>query len=466
MRKTVVPLVLAAALALGAEGADAGLTAGPARADAFPMWLQDPNGLKLQLCLESRNPKNPEAGPCLFAMRGKNILEAAYWSAEGFIEHPDFDRILLVMALEAEVVAPEPVDPEAPPTAAPAGPTVFNMMRFRMDPVKEKPLPEGIYTVETPFGSFTVAVTAGVARQNPERVDVLVGRVNGQLAVGEENFLSFPLAAGTPPVLDGPISVFPRAAVAPPGFVGDAAEIPEPGAPPAPPAVNPGPPPTGEQPLVGAPGGSTFRITYPDGTTVVGGAPGQALFTVQGSIFETPGAAASVTASFSKPNRRTGTLTIATPTGGTANAAAFGPQLPPPAADTNGDQITELAVPSGTSATVTFTGARPAIPRRVVLTPAGGGDPVVTQVTDAITGTATFTVNRRTGLGTLRIVANSGFDTLPAPQRPQLTTMVNDQPVALNRAGSVIIRNLPANPGSVTINSTAGGTAVIPVSMR
>lgn len=466
--KKAIPIMAAAATLFGAAISDAALTLGPTNATTkFPQYLTDPNGLKLQLCLDSRNPANPEAGPCFFEKKGGKIIEAAYWMAEGTIDDTPYKRVMLIMGIEAEVIPAgvHPVDPEEPiPAPEAVGPTLINLMRFRMEP-GATPLQTGNYLVTTPFGAFTVPVAEGTPKQDPDGIDVLVGRdATGALVVGMENFVSAAdFAAGAQ--LDGPVSFFPKAFIAPPGFVGDGAELleaPEPGVK-VPKNINPGPEPTGPQVLVGGGVVSAFTVLLPDGTTI--GSPAAATFSVQGSIYESANAAASgLTATVGKiAKKKAAEITVTSPEAGVATAAAFGPQLET-TVDANLDGVTELDVPAATPA-IAPAGTLANFPRRVVFTPTAGGETVVAQVTDALSGTVKYNFKPKAGNGVLTIRMNSGFDKLAPKDRPKMTATIGGVEYPLNPAGNKTIPKfvVPEGVTDVTVTSSTGGSVVIPI---
>lgn len=455
-RELIMPFAMLLLAMVFAPAVQAQLVTGPPRPDGFPQWLEDPSGLRVELGLVTRNPRLPaEAGPTLFdvAARGR-IIEAGYWSAEADIVDPAFTRILLIMATEAEV------DPLL-------GPLLANVMRFRMDPVTPGSIPVGNYTVDTPFGSFSFTVDAATPRLNVDGVDILIGRDAGGLVVGLENAIdALPVPAGT--AFDGPINAFPRADLAPVGFLGDAGELPvlpEPGAPPPRPVPGliPGPDPTGPQPLLDAPFGSTFRIHFPDGTTILGEAAGAATFSVQGQIFEDAGAAGVLTALLDRPARRGGTLTVTATVNGVVSNTAFADPLPTPAIPTAILGISAANVLANTPTVFTFAGAATAPPQRIAITPAGATIPVVAQVADVVTADVIWRPARG---GILTIRARSSFRFAPVAMRPTLTAIVGGVPHVLNPAGNITLRGV-ANPGTVTIISSQGNTeTVIPVIAR
>lgn len=146
------PLLLLSALLLFglAQTATAALQAhGPiSNNNGFPIWYEDQNGLRLDLCLdqngfcltEEPNPGAPISFPDNFGP------EMFWWSAGAALDDPVNTGLNaeLVLALEAVAGEPNPVD---------GGQVAFARIRIRVD----VPQP-GEYTVTHPFGERTFTV--------------------------------------------------------------------------------------------------------------------------------------------------------------------------------------------------------------------------------------------------------------------------------------------------------------------
>jgi hypothetical protein len=111
----------------------------------FPLWYQDEQGRRLQLCLDS-------ATLCLSTVTGTPSVttaginfpgEAFYWSAEANIARSVGDDALLVLAKEAAFTTEE---------AEVGGQITFDRIRVRIDELT----PGATYTITHPFGVMTV----------------------------------------------------------------------------------------------------------------------------------------------------------------------------------------------------------------------------------------------------------------------------------------------------------------------
>lgn len=115
----------------------------------FPLWHQDEQGRKLELCLDS-------ATLCLSSVTGAPSVttaginfpgEAFYWSAEAQIPRNVGDDALLVLAKEAAFTTED---------AAVGEQIVFDRVRVRIDALT----PGATYTVTYPFGVLTLVADA------------------------------------------------------------------------------------------------------------------------------------------------------------------------------------------------------------------------------------------------------------------------------------------------------------------
>lgn len=446
MKNLISTSLLALALTLAGQAAEAALTAGPPDAKGFPTTLAD-GKFVLDQCGTVR--PGLVGGPC-------ELGEPMYYALDTRQATATLSRLQLVVEV-APLVAP----------VAAGGKQVVNEMRLRMVPAGKNIIQEGTYNVTTPFGDFTFTVPGG-PKATTKKVDILIIRNDlGQLVVGEPVPVPIPLAEGAP--IPGPIDRFIPAAVAPPGFLGDMGD---PAIPLSAKAKAMGPPPTGEQPLVG---GGIFRVVLADGTptgTLIGESD---KFFVLGSVVKTINAPEVVPPVISVDlNGNATTITSIAPNTFGMSAAAFGTQLPPPAV-----AATDPAMATMTVAPPTITGpfnpfpAKALPPQKIVQVSGLGGSLTnpsqvsVTQVPDAVSGTASF--NARTGV--LLIKASSNQAKLPIKQRPALTATVNTatpQTVKLNTAGNATVRlgRGAAKPTTISVTSTAGGTVIITPSCK
>lgn len=207
----------------------------------FPLWHQDEQGRKLQLCLDS-------ATLCLSTVTGTPQVntnginfpgEAFYWSAEAQIPRSVGDDALLVLAKEAAFTTEDATVGEQ---------ITFDRLRIRIDALT----PGATYTITHPFGVKTVVADDA-------------GEINTTTDVG---------CGGSPcdfrMSMNGGNNVFLRwdpafAPAAPAGYLGD---------------------PTVEHRVTGSPFGTNiFKVDGPN----VGGAGVNTiqtvLFTVSGKIF-------------------------------------------------------------------------------------------------------------------------------------------------------------------------------------
>ncbi|RMD69765.1 MAG: hypothetical protein D6819_06085, partial [Gammaproteobacteria bacterium] len=206
----ILPTLAAALLLLGGQAAfgipggcptegATPLTIGPLNPqNGFPVWVQDSQGLALELCLDSTPPGSGLPPNCFFdpPIPGDPFSqqigfgeEAFYWSADTSIATSRIDA-LLVMAVEAAFLNGPPINGEQFP---------FTRLRIRVD------VPEpGIYTVTHPYGQEQFIVDAvGAGQEIRESFDI--------------EFASSSTHQGRV----GPLLVFDPLADAPLGFVGD-----------------------------------------------------------------------------------------------------------------------------------------------------------------------------------------------------------------------------------------------------
>ncbi|MBI2877289.1 MAG: hypothetical protein HYY20_10440 [Candidatus Tectomicrobia bacterium] len=124
--------------------------------NGFPLWVQDPSGLTLELCLDSArcffDPVDPENDYSVQVGFGP---EAFWWVSEAQLKGRNFSA-LVVMAVEAAWLSEEPKPGEQFP---------FTRLRFRLEVPKL-----GRYTVIHPFGETVFVVDTLDDKGKPERV--------------------------------------------------------------------------------------------------------------------------------------------------------------------------------------------------------------------------------------------------------------------------------------------------------
>jgi hypothetical protein len=229
--------------------------AGPARADlaaigpvnpqnGFPLWVQDSNGLALELNLDPAlglvDPVNP-ANP--FSVQVGFGAEAFWYTCDALIPLASGGQALLVQAVEAAWATEDP---------APGDQFPFQRIRIRVDcPVA------GTYVVTYPYGQKTYNVVTPGVRAINDTIDI----------------------AGVPPTFDGmrlgqigpfcvPDPANPGNPAVPAGFIAD-------------PAAN--------VTIIGSPNGTNFfRVAGPAGSNLGGAGVDTVtttLFNVSGKIF-------------------------------------------------------------------------------------------------------------------------------------------------------------------------------------
>lgn len=152
-------LTMVAALASPAKAAAEAL--GPINPDhGFPVWYQDSNGLRLELCLDGPprclaglpNPDQPALvadDPAL-----SNFPEEAFWwAAEASINRPNGGRMLLVLAREAAFGGADEAVRDGDQVS-------FSRVRIRIDNLR----PGARYTVTHPYGVNTFTAEDGGVR--------------------------------------------------------------------------------------------------------------------------------------------------------------------------------------------------------------------------------------------------------------------------------------------------------------
>jgi len=215
MKKFIAILCTIAFLAGGmATQAGAALQAvGPVNpATGYPIWYEDANGLRIELCLDQNgmclavlpNPALPPSVPGNWDPAG----EAFYWLAEATLADPGVDA-LLVLAMESSFVG----------AITPGGQAAFTRIRIRMTPTQT-----GTFVVSHPYGTVTLDGVAGVVQTVTQDIP---GLVAGAFAAA---LLDDPVQAGTVNATGAGIGPFLRPTTAP-VIVGGNTYLANPGAP-------------------------------------------------------------------------------------------------------------------------------------------------------------------------------------------------------------------------------------------
>ena len=172
MKKLIILLFAVVLLAGLTPPARAALQAvGPTNAaNGFPQWYEDANGLRLDQCLDQNGfclAVAPAAGPIVFP--GNFPDEWFYWTADAIITDPVISTtpIILVQAMEAAFAN----------AVAPGDQITFGRIRIRFTPTAT-----GNFTITHPFGSITVAGTAGTQIFVTQDIGVAAGIFTGALA--------------------------------------------------------------------------------------------------------------------------------------------------------------------------------------------------------------------------------------------------------------------------------------------
>jgi hypothetical protein len=408
MGTKIKSILLAALLVVGfAPSAHAILAAVSPQVDGvngYPLWYQDTNGLAVQLCLD------PAA--CLFdpVVPGNDFsaaigfgAEAFYWSGEADITPLGADgSALLVMALEAAWLNEDPVSGEQ---------IVFGRVRIRID--APTGTPAGTWTINHPFGVLVVdgpAAGAGLEVNETSDIGCFAAPCDFSLAL-QSDVGPFLIAQGFPAVIGTGT------------FLGDAAT-------PLPLAA-PGP------------NGSEFTISGPGG---VSGSTN--LFVIQGQVSPIVVAMPLTVerATYSRTGVAGAVNVIAHSTAAANVSFTGGPNLPAGALAMTGDgagsffRNVPLADASVLPANVTVTATDPA----AVLADASVLRPLVDVVTIS---RAAYNLSSQT-----LVVGASSSDRGALP--PTLTAagfgaLVN---------GALTVPAVAVPPGTVTVNSSAGGS--------
>ncbi len=435
MKKTLTVSFVFVFLAMGLAVQAQAQLVGPLNPDTgFPLWVRDVANTQVGLCTAGGGNEAPpcpgfEPDPLTGA-----ILEAMYYGAEAIVDMGDAAGTSVLAIFGVEAAGADPV------AGDPALVSNFILLRIRTD---NPPAADRAFSVAHPWGA---PITGTIpANENDHRVEIAVD-----------------LEAPFPPdglvPLAGPITHFigngTAGACFGVNFLGDGVTL--------------------ANLIAPVPGGSgltNISVTV-DGTTVESG------LAVQGMLFVPPGAENVVFDRSTvdlRGTRGTGTLIGSTIFAGATmnvtavNGAPTGP-IPLASDPATGRFFARFPVAGATApvtVTVNVTSADPLLPGGTI------DIPVVMQDTVAVRN-ATFSINRRTGVGGLSLSPTSSIS---AP-RPTFTVESTDKlgnPVAggfsqafppTGRRGALRVENLTSPPGFVKITSSFGGQIILPVTIR
>ncbi len=393
--------------------------------NGFPLWYEDENGLKLELCLDQNGLcllENPFPGqPISFPENFGG--EAFWWSADAIMETRDGGRALLVLALEAAFAADDPIDGDQ---------ISFARVRIRIDNLVKGE----IYTVIHPFGQDTFVAEDDGKRGINSTQDIGIG------APGD---FSGALASRI-----GPFLTWDPIADAPPGFVGD---------------------PGVEHKVAGSPAGNNFfRVIGPE---IGDGSPNQCqnppagvsakdcietdLFSVSGKIATVFG----VTVNLANYNRNAATGN------GKVNVFAESAENQNLEVTGIGAKVVAMNVDGARYfARTGFNTGNNALPESITVTNIGDGP--ATAVTRGLTDRVTITrATYDTGTQALTVRATTSDGQVPAGGLqafdPQGNSLGSFSPGA---AGELTITGLVVPPAYITVRSSAGGEHKREVAVR
>lgn len=405
------------------------MTVGPINAfDGFPVWYKDENGLRLQLNV---NPTDPYSGitpaelpnPALPVSFPDNYpAEAFYFLAEAEMTTGTGERARLVLALEAAFVSEVPRAGDQ---------IVFGRVRIRIFGLQ----PNAEYTVTHPYGTDTF-----IAEPDGDGA----GEINFTEDIGGLNGGEFQLALNSRihPFLKWDPNVAP---LAPEGYIGDP-NVPHPI------TGSVFVDPFGQPQNIFRIEGPGIGIGSPDRSTTPGLDPDNCietrLFTVLGKISTISGVDVP-RVNYTQTDSSGGLLDV---------FAVSDDNVQSISVSGNGIDTTLLQGINGHYfARVAFTGARP--PGSITVTNLSDIPNSIKEAVpvDFITATATFDTNTQI----LTTVASSS-DITGAPSLSISDFGVGEIIIPANGVSTV---NLTFAPTQVTINSTAGGSRIIPVAV-
>lgn len=371
--------------------------------NGFASWVRDTNGVALELCLDTNYCFfDPPVFGNPFSQQIGFGAEAFWWSADARITTPQLDA-LLVMAVEAAFLGPIENGEQFP----------FTRLRIRLN----VPAP-GTYTVIHPYGQETFEVEAigpGHEVRMSRDIEMIGFNTLHNGAVG--------------PVL---VAIDP---LPPTGFVGD---------------INI------DQKVTGSPCGTNFfRVIGPPGVDL-GNGPGVPvetdLFAVQGKLFSgvLPTQLAVDRTTYSRTNT-SGQIDVFATSAPTSIVSVSGnPGLP-------SGEIFLIGDGSGKFYKSIIVDDPSTLPSFLTITAIRAGESptsINSNLVDLVTITkAEYNVENTT----LTVEANSSDRLVP----PTLTLVGYGN----LSSGQIVVNNVSVSPATVTVTSSAGGLATLPVTI-
>ncbi len=385
------------------------LTIGPVNPqNGFPQWIQDSNGASVELCLDPGTcfidpvlPDNPFSQQIGFGGEG------FFWSATGIINNPISGlSAVLVQAAEAAFLVGPPVDGQQFP---------FTRLRIRVDVPAT-----GKYTVTYPYGKKDFTVTS--------------------IGAGNEINVSVDLPMTPGSQYTGSIGPFLTSTSAPTGYFGD----------------NAAPAPTT---VTGSPCGTNFfRI---EGVSIETGAPlnldGSGGNVVQTDLFAVTGKLFSGTlntplsvlrSTYSRATSGQVDVFASAPAGAAVSVSGAA-NLPTGESPLTGNGQGQYA------AHIALSNAG-VLPPTINITAQSGANAATTLIQPLVDQITITTAEFDQGSSTLTVNASSSDQSATAP-----TLTVENFGVMANGALSQVIG---FGPASVTVTSSVGGSATLPVS--
>ncbi len=408
---------------------------GPVLANGFPAWFQDRQGLALEQCLTPPLTVLPGGvtDPCaltgtvvdgqpiapftnfpdeFFYMRAVSVMDAGAAGGGG--------KATLTMALESAFAS----------GAAQAGQQIL-FARFRLRVIGANLTPGATYTLIYPYGTQTFVATP--ERNAPARGEINANDDQGCFAAPCVEFGALLTSTNVGPFLQWDPAVAPQA---PAGYIGD-------------PAVT--------HPIIGStfPDNNKFRLEGPN----VGG-PGvnvieTNLFTIIGkkSTGIIPPPLTINRASYVRPSATSAQINVFAQSSGTATLVASGVGIP-------STTLTRDAATGRFFAPI-FPNAPTSLPAfvRITASAAGAPDTIVDKalVDEVAVSNATFDENNNT----LTVQATSSDLLGPVPV---LEARDSIGPLGVLVAGS-LTHSMSVPAAQVTVNSSAGGVGILPVTL-
>ena len=382
------------------------MTIGPANAqNGFPQWLQDSNGVSLELCLDPANCFfDPVVPNNLFSQQIGFGGEGFWWSADATINNTSSGlSAVLVQAAEAAFIVGDPMDGQQFP---------FTRLRIRADVPAT-----GTYTITYPFGESVFTVDSLVAGNEINTT------------------IDLPLTANSQH--QGAVGPFLTSTNAPAGFLGDGATA---------------------TTVTGSPCGTNFfRIKGVSATGTplnLDGSGGNIVqtdnFTVMGKLFSgslnTP--LTVLRSTYSRTTSGQVDVFATAPTGATVTLSGAA-NLPTGNTTLDGDGQGQYA------AHIALTNAA-VLPASVNITAQSGTNTATTLVNPLVDQITITKAEFDQSNSTLTINANSSDQSSTAPT----LTVANFGAMASGVLSQVV--GFP--PAFVTVTSSVGGSATLPVS--